>query len=170
MFSLENDVNNILCQLKQRTQTIQLTEDVPQDLIYRTFLNQCADTEITPDIVMLGFERSYKVNKYLAQHYPEIAKHVWMIAETGQGDSWLLDRASLDIIFYDHDQGEYEACEQFETMLINFAQFLQFSWLLRALEHRMDETECTSSDFACFENVVNQIHPQLFKNYPFDYL
>ena len=170
MFSLENDVHQILNQLQQRIQTIKLTEDVPQDLIYMTFLNQCADTEITPDIVMLGFERSYNENKYLAQHYPEIAKQVWMIAETGQGDTWFLDRNSLDVLFYDHDQGEYETREQFESMKINFAQFLQFAWLLRALEHRMDETECTILEFACFENVVNQINPQLFENYPFHYL
>ena len=40
MYSIENDVHQILKQLKQRTQTIKLTEDVPQDLIYMTFLNQ----------------------------------------------------------------------------------------------------------------------------------
>ncbi len=170
MYSIENDVHQILKQLKQRTQTIKLTEDVPQDLIYMTFLNQCADTEITPDIVMLGFEHSCKENKYLAQHYPEIAKHAWMITETGQGDTWFLDRTSLSVLFYDHDLGEYEAPEQFESMQINFAQFLQFAWLLRALEHRIDETECTASEFACFENSVNQIHPLLFENYPFHYL
>lgn len=172
MYSIENDVHQILKQLKQRTQTIKLTEDVPQDLIYMTFLNQCADTEITPDIVMLGFEHSCKENKYLAQHYPEITKQVWMIAETGQGDTWFLDRTSLEVLFYDHDQGEYEAPEQFESMKINFAQFLQFAWLLRDHERLLDQYDqrkqvLSEQEYADLIQNIQCIHPDLLDNFPF---
>lgn len=170
MFEIEHHQYQLFQNFRQRKNACKIVIDLPKDKTYSAFLEYCIDTEITPDLIFFGYETAIKENQYLAQHFPEFFTYFWMIGRTGQGDEWFLDRQTNEVLFYDHDQGEYSDRNQFKLMHINFFQFLQFALLVKELEVRMEENESTASELACFNYAVNKIHPKLFECYPFHYL
>jgi len=174
MFELHTNFKQILKLFNPRTQPIQSTVPFLQDPYYLEFLGQCSDTEITPDIDLFGYETTIKENQYFVEHVENLSQQLWKIGRTGQGDEWFLDRNSFDILFYDHDLGmdldENLKRDQFQSMQINFFQFLQFALLLQALEQHLDKNPLSKVELEQFQDTVNRIHPELFSRYPFDYL
>jgi len=174
MFELQTNFKQILKLFNPRTQPIQSTVTFLQDPYYLEFLRQCSDTEITPDIDLFGYETAIKENQYFTEYGENLSQQLWKIGRTGQGDEWFLDWNSFDILFYDHDLGmdldESLQRDQFQSMQINFCQFLQFALLLQVLEQHLDNNPLSTMELEKFKDAVNSIHPELFSRYPFDYL
>ena len=58
-------------------------------------LGKYREIEITPDIIILGYETALKENQYLHENYPEISEKVWIIGCTGQGDEWFVNKTKI---------------------------------------------------------------------------
>ncbi|MDC4392998.1 SMI1/KNR4 family protein, partial [Acinetobacter baumannii] len=98
----------IKAKLFERSSEIKKFGKLPQlDDNYLSFLGKYREIEITPDIIILGYETALKENQYLHENYPEISEKVWIIGCTGQGDEWFVNKTKNNILFYDHNQGKY---------------------------------------------------------------
>ncbi|GLG82381.1 hypothetical protein ACSO1_09030 [Acinetobacter calcoaceticus] len=108
---------------------------------YLSFLGKFKEIEITPDIIIFGYETALKENQYLHENYSEISEKVWIIGRTGQGDEWFVNKIKNNILFYDHNQGEYLNINQFLDMKINFENFLKMAFSYQQLEEKLDMHE-----------------------------
>lgn len=140
------------------------------DAFYTSFLSKYESLDITPDILIFGYEEALKENKYLLDNRPDIYNKYWMIGRTGQGDEWFLHKESKSISFYDHNLGEYVDEAQFLNLDIPFLSFLQMAYLYQSLEELLDEKESLSEiEQDNFKSAVNSIIPNLYEIYPFKY-
>lgn len=172
MFEIQNDLDQIFKSLKPQQGMVEITGNIPQDLVYLKYLTECDDNEITPDHQILGYDLAVKENLYLTTHFRLLSEQVWMIGRTGQGDEWFIDRKTLQILFYDHDLGEYKSKFDFKNMQIDFTQFLQFCMLMKDFEQRLELYTFieSSPEFIQFKQRIHSIHPDLVENYPFNFL
>lgn len=155
---------------KRKSPIKRLDKLPPLDKPYQSFLSTYEGMEITPDLIIFGYEEALGENRYLESDYPDISKKLWIIGSTGQGDNWLIDREDGRVLFYDHNQGEYSGMEQFVRLHISFMEFLQMAFLYRDLEEALDEKESLDqAEMENFRKAVNEIHAALFKTYPFNY-
>ncbi|MEO4183098.1 SMI1/KNR4 family protein [Acinetobacter pittii] len=137
---------------------------------YLSFLGKFKEIEITPDIIILGYEIALKENQYLHENYPEISEKVWIIGRTGQGDEWFVNKTKNNILFYDHNQGEYLNINQFLDMKINFENFLKMAFSYQQLEEELDmHEELNEVEQDQFKKLVNSINDGLYERYPFKY-
>ncbi|WP_110982648.1 SMI1/KNR4 family protein, partial [Acinetobacter baumannii] len=105
--------------LIERSSEITKFSKLPQlDGNYLSFLGKFKEIEITPDIIIFGYETALKENQYLHENYPEISEKAWIVGRTGQGDEWFIGKEKNNILFYDHNQGEYLNINQFIDMRI----------------------------------------------------
>ena len=74
---------------------------------YLRFLANYEGVEVTPDIAIFGYEEALKENRYLANLFPNISAELWKIGSTGQGDEWFMNKEDGNMLFYNHDEGEY---------------------------------------------------------------
>ncbi|RYF25530.1 MAG: SMI1/KNR4 family protein [Flavobacteriales bacterium] len=140
------------------------------DTFYTSFVSRCDGLEITPDIIVFGYEEALKENKYLTNNYPNIGAKFWMIGRTGQGDEWFIDKASNHILFYDHNLGDYKSEVQLLNLEIFFLDFLQMAFLYQSLEDLLDEKEILDeAEQTKFITVINSIATNLYGRYPFKY-
>ena len=100
--------------------------------------------EIIPDIRLLDYEEVLQENNYLAVNYPQLADQLWMIGTSGQGDGRFVERNTKNVLFYDHDLGEYESVLSFRNFSIGFSEFIQAAFMLRELETKLYEEELES--------------------------
>ncbi|RYE18222.1 MAG: SMI1/KNR4 family protein, partial [Sphingobacteriaceae bacterium] len=90
------------------------TQKIPiQDSDYQLYISNYKDFEITPDIQLFGYEKSILENRQIEKDYPDIAKQVWMFAISGQGDEWFFAKDSELVLYYDHNQGDYQNIQNF---------------------------------------------------------
>lgn len=137
---------------------------------YLSFLGKFKEIEITPDIIIFGYETALKENQYLHENYPEISEKVWIIGRTGQGDEWFVNKTKNNILFYDHNQGEYLNINQFLDMKINFENFLKMAFSYQQLEEELDmHEELHEVEQDQFKKLVNSINDGLYERYPFKY-
>ncbi|WP_336975631.1 SMI1/KNR4 family protein [Acinetobacter pittii] len=137
---------------------------------YLSFLGKFKEIEITPDIIIFGYETALKENQYLHENYPEISEKVWIIGRTGQGDEWFVNKTKNNILFYDHNQGEYLNINQFLDMKINFENFLKMAFSYQQLEEELDmHEELNEVEQDQFKKLVNSINDGLYERYPFKY-
>jgi hypothetical protein len=137
---------------------------------YLSFLGKFKEIEITPDIIIFGYEIALKENQYLHENYPEISEKVWIIGRTGQGDEWFVNKTKNNILFYDHNQGEYLNINQFLDMKINFENFLKMAFSYQQLEEELDmHEELNEVEQDQFKKLVNSINDGLYERYPFKY-
>lgn len=137
---------------------------------YLSFLGKFREKEITPDIIIFGYEKVLKKNHYLHENYPEISEKVWIIGRTGQGDEWFISKTKNNILFYDHNQGEYLNINQFLDMKINFENFLKMAFSYQKLEAELDmDEELNEVEQDKFKKLVNSINEGLYERYPFKY-
>lgn len=137
---------------------------------YLSFLGKFKEIEITTDIIIFGCETALKENQYLCENYPEISEKVWIIGRTGQGDEWFVNKTKNNILFYDHNQGEYLNINQFLDMKINFENFLKMAFSYQQLEEKLDmHEELNEFEQDQFKKLVNSINDGLYERYPFKY-
>ncbi|MEO9303401.1 SMI1/KNR4 family protein [Acinetobacter pittii] len=137
---------------------------------YLSFLGKFKEIEITPDIIIFGYETALKENQYLHENYPEISEKVWIIGRTGQGDEWFVNKTKNNILFYDHNQGGYLNVNQFLDMKINFENFLKMAFSYQQLEEELDmHEELNEVEQDQFKKLVNSINDGLYERYPFKY-
>lgn len=165
------DINEILekeCQLKK--QTNQCSKILIDDIFYNYFLTNYKGIEITPDINIFEYEHALEQNRYLKKEYSDISEKMWIFGNTGQGDSWLLDKKTYNVLFYDHDQGEMSLDSEFINLNIDFKKFIQMGFLLKdgckLLENNIESS--------LIETVINKelskLNEDLPITYPFYYL
>ncbi len=94
-----------------------------------------------------------------------------MFARSGQGDEWFFDTHKFNVLYYDHNQGEYQSIKQFLDFDIDFITFLQIGFLYRDLEERLDETDDNLSelDKSDFKKAIDNCNANFFLNYPYTY-
>lgn len=137
---------------------------------YLSFLGKFKEIEITPDIIIFGYETALKENQYLHENYPEISEKVWIIGRTGQGDEWFIGKEKNNILFYDHNQREYLNINQFIDMRIIFEDFLKMAFSYQQLEEELDmHEELNEVEQDKFKKLVNSINDDLYERYPFKY-
>lgn len=118
----------------------------------------------------MGYETALKENQYLHENYPEISEKVWIISRTGQGDEWFIGKEKNNILFYDHNQGEYLNINQFIDMRITFEDFLKMAFSYQQLEEELDiNEELNKVEQDQFKKLVNSINEGLYERYPFEY-
>lgn len=138
---------------------------------YSYFLSTYTDVEITPDINIFSYENAIKENKYIEENYPDVADVLFIIGTTGQGDSWFINKKNGNILFYDHNQGEYSGHDSFIDLNISFMEFLQMAFLYRDLEKLLDnqDDEIEDQQINNFKETLNSIKSDLYQLYPFQY-
>jgi len=158
--------------LEKRNQIIKRMNHVlTLDKDYIEFLEKFKNNEIIPDIIIWGYEEFLKQNHHLQEKYPKIAQQLWVIGCSGQGDKWFLDQEEIPtVLFYDHNQGEYQSIDQFLSLNINFKDFLTMAFHYQALEQELDKNENLSKDEQeKFKQTMSTISKDLYALYPFKY-
>lgn len=153
----------------RRTPIKDLSKLPALDALYLRFLATCTDVEFTPDIRLFGYEEALAENHALESDYPKVARKYWAVGDSGQGDSWFLERDRGIIFFFDHDEGEYSEVDEFENMEISFLQFLQMASLYRELEEYLEENKPNEKVEKELQRAVDSIAPDLYDRYPFGY-
>lgn len=87
----------------------------------------------------------------------------WIFAGNGQGDRWLLDDKGL-VFFGDHD----ETHMTLHPLAIDFQQWLQMAFLTQQLDEWYYGDYDMKQTNTAFIQALNQIHPKLAENYPFE--
>lgn len=170
MFSIISSNQELLSKFTPRKIKIKNTSKLPYlDDFYINFLKGFEQTEITPDINILGYENSLNENNYILKNYPDISRSFWLVGESGQGDSWFLDKNSDEILFYDHNNGDFDTNSEFINLKINFYDFLRMGFLYRGLEKKIGLEKLSKSETEEFKNELNKINPSLFSLYPYEY-
>lgn len=124
MFSIISSNKELLSQLKEKEVKVKKAIKLPKmDEFYINFLQDFEEVEIIPDISILGYEKSLNENNYIFKNYPNISHSFWLIGESGQGDSWFLDKSFNEVLFYDHNNGEFDKYSKFKNLKINFYDF-----------------------------------------------
>ncbi|MFF2484313.1 hypothetical protein [Paenibacillus sp. NPDC058071] len=95
--------DEIVFKLKKRKKEIIIENNFKGDYVW--IFNNLSDNEISIDHKLLSYEKAEKFNTEYHEMFEEITKDMWIFAETGQGDFWLVDLANAQnsIYFYDHD-------------------------------------------------------------------
>lgn len=170
MFSIISSNKELLSQLKEKEVKVKKAIKLPKmDEFYINFLQDFEEVEIIPDISILGYEKSLNENNYIFKNYPNISHSFWLIGESGQGDSWFLDKSSNEILFYDHNNGEFDKYSKFKNLKINFYDFLRVAFLYRDLEHIIEFKEASELEIKYFKNELDKVSPILFNLYPYKY-
>jgi len=172
MFETKLSEQEILERLNKRNSEIKKLDKLPAlDKFYLTFLSQYNGAEITPDIELYKYETALSENKGFESDFPEIGKALWLIGSTGQGDEWFLDKTTGKVLFYDHNEGDYESLDQFVNLNISFLEFLQMAFLFQELEDQLDmnDDELEEGDKRDFEKAIKGIQGELYEVYPFKY-
>ncbi|MFV0537619.1 MAG: SMI1/KNR4 family protein [Dysgonomonas sp.] len=166
------EIENILDTCEKREHALSnLSKLSIEDIDYLSFISKYKDCEITPDIRIFGYEEALNANNYITKEYPETAESVWQIGNTGIGDQWFIDKKTQSVLFYDHDQGEYDNSE-FIDMEIKFYDFVKMGFLLRSLEDFLDDNTSYDTDIVEkeFRTRMNKISPELYEKYPYNWI
>lgn len=162
----------IMAKLPKRAVAVKRLDKLPPlPAAYLSFVQQCESVEIAPDIRLWDYPTALGENRRLGSDYPDVAARYWLIGDAGQGDTWFIGKESGNILFYDHDQGEYDEAEVwFADMGVGFVPFLQTAFLLQELEGLL-ETQPESSQLIqdAFKTQMDTIAPGLYEQYPFAY-
>jgi hypothetical protein len=168
MFRVLN-IEEIFSKLPRRDKVIKKSEKIHvHDEIYWEFVSSFSKFEINPDSVLLDYSQTILENLYIQKKFPEVSNDYWLFGKTGQGDEWFIDKKNNEVFFYNHDVGDYEV-NGFLNMKINFAQFLQLSFLVKELEDIFEQGDLSDLYKEAFVSSLNAIQESLFVNYPYRY-
>lgn len=140
------------------------------DPFYLDYILNYEGLEIIPDIRLFSYEEVLRENKYLAANYPQLADQVWTIGTSGQGDGWFVERNMKNVLFYDHDLGEYESVLSFLNFSISFSEFIQAAFMLRELEIKLYEEEVEAGTVEhVFKKSMTGINSNFMDLYPYSH-
>ena len=171
MFKLRAE-NEIFDSLERKERSLMRLDKLAiSDAIYLDFLAHYEGIGLTADLEIFGYEEALKENRYLSEINSDIAAALWKIGRTGQGDEWFIHKEEGNILFYNHDGGEYSSTIYFQDLKIYFFNFLQMALLYRDLEELLNQNddEIEESAQTDFEERINSIQPDLYRLYPFQY-
>lgn len=165
------DINQLFSDFEKRQQPIRSLDKVRiSDADYLPFITNYKGMELCADIILFDYETCLQENRYLAEHYPDLAPAVWLIARSGQGDEWCIDRKTMQVLFYDHEKGEYADLHDFLPLPVKFAGFVQLGLVIRQLEALLDAEEIPAAILqAAYKAALDTIHPELYALYPYQY-
>lgn len=167
---IKNDYNKVLLSLEPRVNKIKnLTKVKLFDEDYKSFLSDYNEAEFTADIFIFNYERSINENYYIQKNYHHIAELVWMVGRSGQGDEWFIDKRTSNVLFYDHNLGEYQDRSNYVDLNIDFKNFVVLSDLFRQLELLLEDREVSESEKKEFVKQINSISSNLYEIYPYKY-
>ncbi|MCA5005246.1 SMI1/KNR4 family protein [Sphingobacterium bovistauri] len=137
---------------KKRPKTV----DFPFSDHYKNLVTQIKTTEISADCVLYNSVEAVNESKeFVSQEY-------WCFGGDGQGNRWLFDKNGY-VFYYDHDYDEDLA-----PMAITFEQWLQMANLCQQMDECIDKDSFKRDDEKKFNETLNQIHPNLSKNFPYE--
>lgn len=166
----KKDIEELLHSLKRRKTKVEHADKVAaSDVHYLMYISAYEGVEVTPDIELFGYEKAEKENRYIEENYPDLSLSLWMIGSSGQGDGWFLDKNSGFILFYDHDQGEYNEKSDFLSFQIGFLEFIQAAFLFREFESLLDENHSVEESEKLLKVGLDAINPIIFDLYPYKY-
>ena len=87
----------------------------------------------------------------------------------GQGDEWFIDKRTSNVLFYDHNLGEYQDRSNYVDLNIDFKNFVVLSDLFRQLELLLEDREVSESEKKEFVKQINSISSNLYEIYPYKY-
>lgn len=137
------------------------------DSHYINWLSQNQTTEITADIIIFGYQKALSENRYLAKEYPFLTDKFWQIGTSGQGDDWFIDLITNHILFYDHNQGEFESIINFLDMGVNFETFIKIAFILKGLENLLDTNNTVLKNK--FKMQIENIDKDFLAKFPYQY-
>ena len=165
---VKRDIEELFGLFEEREVGVSADENPVNDLYYERYVLGYKGIEITPDIELFSYEEALVENRYIAEHYPELHLSVWMIGRSGQGDGWFLNRKSGVIMFFDHDQGEYENMTDLLDFKLSFSEFIQCAFLLQELEALLDEGKTDEELGGAVKAGLDSINPLIFEFYPYE--
>lgn len=166
---IKNDYTKALSNLEIRNNKIKNTAKIElSNDDYKNFIGNYTEIEFTADIIIFDYDTSINENRYLQQNYCTFAELVWMIGRSGQGDEWFIDKKSKNILFYDHNLGEY-SYKNLINLNIDFKKFIILSDLYRQLELILENNDISELEQNEFIKQVNSIGSNLYEIYPYKY-
>lgn len=116
-------------------------------------------------MILLSYEQALNNNRYLKEHYPNIADKFWLFAHSSCGDEWFLNKHNHQVFYYDHAQGDYEL-GKFMDMMVEFDEFIELILTIQTFETQMENGEIVEPTHYFAEN----IYPKnliFFDKYPY---
>lgn len=133
---------------------------------YRYFVCHYQKAELNPDVVLLDYEQSILRNRDMQNDYPEFAQDIWLFADSGYGDMWFLHKTSKQVLFYDHEQGEFSSFDDFTIMSVEFKEFVNLILILEQFQQKLDNDLIDDSEQYFLDHVYH-INPKFFAIYPY---
>ncbi|OBX59857.1 SMI1/KNR4 family protein [Moraxella sp. K2450] len=132
---------------------------------YQYFVCHYRQVEIICDVVIYDYEQAINHNRYFEKEYAHFAKELWLFADNCCGDEWFLHKTTKQVLFYDHEQGEYSSFDDFVKFDVDFGQFMHLIMALR--EFQLNEHAIKNpQDY--FNKHILPLNPIFFDNYPYE--
>ena len=171
MFKVIHSESQILNFLEKRKNVIKSLEKLPDiNSTYINYIKEFKGVEITPDIILMSYEEALKENEYLKENFSFIQENYWIFGVSGQGDSWLIEKKTNKILFFDHNQGEFNKSNAFIHLGIGFCAFIRMAFLYKDLEEFIDKNEFNREHENQFKKELNSLSPNLYDCYPYKYI
>lgn len=149
------EIENELLTKKTTVQNFSKSIHFPFPKNYKYIITHIKTTEISVDcIIYNSVEAANETKEFVDTTF-------WCFAGDGQGNRWLFDEAG-QVFYYNH---EYD--EGFETLEISFEQWLQMANLAQQMDAYLALETVPKSVKNEFKTILNEIHPNLSKNFPY---
>ncbi len=151
------EIQTILANEQKAKQNFPSSVSFPFSLLYRDLVTSIPTLTISSEAILYGSVESVIENK--DREHPTY----WIFAGNGQGDRWLMD-AEGQVFFGDHD----ETPMSLHPLALDFQQWLQMAFLTQQLDEWYNGDYDMKQTNRAFVRSLNQIHPKLEENYPFE--
>lgn len=131
----------------------------PFPSLYEDLVTRIQTVELSSETLLFNAVDATRENKENT-----FSEH-WVFAGDGQGDRWLINKEG-QIFFVDYDQNPLPL----QAMDINFVQWLQMAFVVQQLDDWLQLDYPLEKIASAFNETLNQIHPHLAENYPFEIL
>jgi len=151
------EIRSILLADQQTKHPFPKAVDFPFPSFYETVVTSIKTVTLSTETILFNASEATHENKST-----DFSTY-WIFAANGQGDRWLMDKEG-QIFFGDHDQDPM----RLDPMQLDFQQWLQLAFTVQQLDDWLDAAYTPEQLLLPFTAALNQIHPQLAENYPFE--
>lgn len=137
------------------------------DECYQYFVCHYPQTELGADVLIMDYQQAINKNRYFEKEYPIFANELWLFADNASGDEWFLHKQNKQVLFYDHEQGEYSSFDDFVMMSVDFYQFVDLMMKLDDFQQKLDKGLISNPQHYFAENVYIA-NPHFFNQYPYE--